>query len=586
MTELFGLWSCTGEPLDPAAHEPAWAALAACAGSPRAEVRAGSLWLSGPNAHTRTDPADPRAHVGFLLEDATHGLRGHFACARLVDGALVLERSISGGERLVWARLGPVMWFASSLRLLLAHPRIHPTMHRPALAEVLLTGRTCFGAHTLLEEVSEVMAGQQLVCDPAPGRPALAHPEALRMPEGDPDQLGRQLFERLTEAVAAAAGPSRPVPVALSGGIDSSAIAASAVEAFGADNVAALTYEFDDDDHPVETHYARQVCEHLGISHHDVFQLSPAGFVERIPEMVWRSENPAHWPKTFMLEIAEAVRARGFDRYLTGFGFGSHMEWMRQIGRWVGRLPGGALRRAWRRARFIHGGRHRGLHWLHPALEPPHPRIYHMMIRLLAHAGRIDSVEAAYPEVMRPLIEALTPVSELEPELEALDPVTRFQRVACTHMLSCIDVTRPERASRQLGVWRISPGHFTSTIAHAYFPPADTSQLTRAQRQLRPGKLLLRQAYAERLPDAVIYRIKSWADAVASEGWIQAGRVAMCSALSGFPADFDRFGPGWRRAVCAWEPDSILATCLGTRLWEALLEVHTPPTWDEVRDSS
>lgn len=63
-----------------------------------------------------------------------------------------------------------------------------------------------------------------------------------------PEELGRRFRDALTEAVAAAAGSERPVCVALSGGIDSSAIAAAAVDAFGAGGVEAITYEFGDPD--------------------------------------------------------------------------------------------------------------------------------------------------------------------------------------------------------------------------------------------------------------------------------------------------------------------------------------------------
>ena len=553
--------------------------------STREEVRLERLWLSAPEASlTRHDAGVLQAHVGFLTEpriDRVRGVpEGHASLVRFDGDHLSLWRNLSGGERLVYTRLGDELWFASSLKLLLCHPDIAFEIDPAMLAEVLLTGRTCFGDRALVRGVREVMAGQVLRCTPEPARQQTFYERAIRMPEGSPESLAREMFDNLTEAVVAAAGSERPVPVALSGGIDSSAVIASAVEAFGADQVTALTYEFDDEDHPVETDFARQVCEHLGVEDHRIFKLSKRGFFDRIPEMIWRSESLVNWPKTFMLEVAEAVEREGFDRYLTGFGFGSHMDWMREVGDAMRWLPSSMLRPYWRWGRFEVGGMYRGLYKLPPALEPPHPRVYHFMVRLLHHAGVFPDLHGAYPELLHPLIDAMEPLDALEPGLLEREPVARFQHLACSHMLSCIDVSRTERPSREVGAYRVAPGHFSQALPYAYFPLANKSGLDTEEKRLRPGKYLLRAAYRERLPDTVIYRIKSWADAVASDAWVQHARQEMCIRQVNFPGAFSRFGEDWRRAVCYWEPHSILATCLGYQAWENLITSPDVPTWE------
>ena len=551
-------------------------------------VKTDQLWVSCASANLTRDERTLQAYVGFLVEpNDTRGVpEGHAATMRFHDNTLSLWRNLAGGERLVYSRIAGELWFASSLKLLLAHPLIDFSIDPAMLAEVLLTGRTCFGDRTLVEGVREVMAGQVVRCVPEPRAPVIFDQKSLAMKEGSPEELGEAMFDQLTEAVVQAAGTSRPVPIALSGGIDSSAVIASAGEAFGADQVTALTYEFDDEEHPVETDYARMVCAHLGVEDHRVFKLSKGAFFDRIPEMIWRSESLVNWPKTFMLQVAEAVAKEGFDRYLTGFGFGSHMDWMRDIAHALSWLPAAVISRYWRFGRFEVGGRYRGLYEVHPALEPPHPRVYHFMARLLHHTGKLPDLERMYPEALHPLLEAMEPLGVLEPELSKLDPVARFQQIACTHMLSCIDVSRTERPSREVGALRIAPGHFANVLPYAYFPMLEKRGLSKEEKQLRPGKFLLRAAYGERLPDEVIYRIKSWADAVASDSWIQEGRVELCKRLATFPGGFSRFGGGWRAAVCHWEPHSILATSLGYLAWETLITSPELPTWETMADLS
>lgn len=597
MADFFGRWSCSEAPLSSAGDAiNAWSALALFAASmdalsgstftppkrTREELRTDRFWLSAPTASLVRADGVTQAYVGFLTKplDVRGVPEGHAALVRHDGHQISLWRNLSGGERLVYIRIAGEVWFASSLKLLLKHPQVAFRIDPAMLAEVLLTGRTCFGDRTLVADVREVMAGQVVHFAPEPTAPRSFYEQAIRMPQGAPESLADQMFDNLTEAVVSAAGSTRPVAVALSGGIDSSAVIASAVEAFGADQVTALTYEFDDVDHPVETDFARQVCAHLGIEDHRIFKLSKRGFFDRIPEMIWRSESLVNWPKTFMLEVAEEVERQGFDRYLTGFGFGSHMDWMREVADALAWLPSSLLRSYWRWGRFEVGGMYRGLYRIHPALEPPHPRVYHFMVRLLHQAGVFADLRGAYPEALHPLVEAMEPLESLEPGLLEMEPVARFQHVACSHMLSCIDVSRTERPSREVGAYRVAPGHFSAVLPYAYFPPASKVGLSAEEKRLRPGKYLLRAAYRERLPDTVIYRIKSWADAVASDTWVQHARREMCIRQVNFPGAFSRFGEDWRSAVCHWEPHSILATCLGYQAWENLITSPELPTWE------
>jgi len=458
-----------------------------------------------------------------------------------------------------------------------------PALQTKVLDEVLLTGLTMFGTETLHAGIHEVMPGHALTLTAQDiGQQRLVNSELLVAPRGAPEALAREFRDKLTNSVAACAGPTRPVVVALSGGIDSSAIAAAAVEAFGANAVHAITYEFDDPGHSVETQYAKMVADKLGIVRHHIFALKTEEYHAAIPEMIYRSESLVHWPKSFMLLVAREVKRLGYDRYLTGFGIGSHLSYLSELGKV---LPKAAslVTSHWKSARFSHRRWPDRVARLHPSLELPHPRLYYLLVQLLAQRGYVRDISSFFPPELHPLIHE-APADPLDNDDMPLGQW--LQHKALARGVGCIDVTRSEKPSRELGVYRISPAHFDSCIPYAHFPIEPTPRLYSEARSLRPGKQLLRLAYQGILPDEVLYRVKSWGDAVASDCWLRTGRRMMLSVLPGFPHDFGEYGAHYPKTIQGWEPKSILATSLALRMWMRIfLELPAPaepPTWHEL----
>ena len=201
-------------------------------------------------------------------------------------GALTLVRSPSGGERLYYTQLGDLVLFAASVKPLLACPLVSRNLNLSAVNEVLLTGLPNFGYGTLFDGVNEVLPGHAVTIRRTVGLQAWCIDKALRSKEGPPERLAREFREGLNQAVHNAIGLQRPVAVALSGGIDSSAIAAAAVEAVGSNGVHAFTWKFDDPRHPTETHYAEEVVRRLGIRHHHIFKVTLQDFLRDIPEVI------------------------------------------------------------------------------------------------------------------------------------------------------------------------------------------------------------------------------------------------------------------------------------------------------------
>jgi asparagine synthetase B (glutamine-hydrolysing) len=526
-----------------------------------AEARQGALWLLA-----RRDKLFPGgAYEGFIpegespgqaaVEDWRQAPEGHFVLASARPGRLSLLRALSGGERLFHARVDGTLLFSSSLRPLLAHPRIARRLNAAKLREAMLTGLTLSGEETLIDGISEVAPGHVLHLS----GDAIAHRwhyEGLLQPlQGSPQRLAARYRDALARAVAISAGPSRPVAVTLSGGIDSAAIAALAVEAFGAGAVTAFTYEFDDPRHrPSETPYAAEVCRRLGIRDHRVFRIGFDQFLAAIPETVWRAESFVHWPKAFLLVASKRIREAGFERYLCGFGVGSHMGYYEEIARLLRWLPAPLLALYWNLAQ----GRGGWLERLHPALAVPNQRVRHFLLNLLG--GGVD-------EAFRGM-----PTAEL------------LRHQSFSHLVSCIDVTRWEKPLRELGVHRVSPAHFASTIPYAYLNYRPAAAPWSEARQLRPGKHLLRLAMRDVLPESVLYRRKSWADAVVSRAWLSAGARWMRSAV---PEYWRIAGPEARAsALRRWDARSpqhaVTALAFWSRIFVDRPPSARPPRWEEL----
>jgi hypothetical protein len=495
-------------------------------------------------------------------------------------GELYLVRSLSGGERLYFTRDGHRVTFATSLRPLLAlsaAPRFDARHRR----DIAMAGLPLFGDGSLVAGIREVLPGH-VACFNGSGVEQHFYCRSVVVPpRADPARLAARFRQALTDSVALAIGRRRPVAVALSGGIDSAAVINAAVDLVGADQVVAFTQVFDDPTHSDETAYAHAVCARLGIRDHRVFRVGLADFIRAIPETVWRAESHLHWPKAFLLPFSRHIRDAGFDQYLTGFGVGSHLAHIDDIASLLRRVPAALLFRLWRLAHF-HGWR-----WLdagealHPGLAMPNRRLYFLVLATLHAAGKLDTMAPYYPKDYAPLLDA----HAHEPPQTQGDTAEVIRTQGLTHLASCIDVTRWEKPLREIGACRVSPAHWLSCLPYAYVPYAPRPAAWRRARRLRPGKELLRLGFADSLPQTVLYRQKSWADAVISPTWYRAGIHWMSRVASAADHLMAPFDPA---AVADWDRRSPQAALTALRFWHRIFieqpPRNAPPTWESLHE--
>jgi asparagine synthase (glutamine-hydrolysing) len=195
-------------------------------------------------------------------------LDGMFALA-LWDGAerrLLLARDRMGEKPLFYTRVDDLLIFASELTGVLAHPAVDATLDHRALREYLALEYVP-APRSIIAGVSKLEPGCMLVVERGAARvrrywsidPRTAQPEPSY-----PDAVST-LRVRLDEAVRSRLISDVPLGVFLSGGLDSSAIAALAAR-HGALDTFSIGFEEQSFD---ESGHARAVARHIGSRHHE-----------------------------------------------------------------------------------------------------------------------------------------------------------------------------------------------------------------------------------------------------------------------------------------------------------------------------
>lgn len=514
------------------------------------------------------------------------GPEGHFTAiwADPARGEFRILRDPTGGERIYFSMENGVLLFSSSLKALLEWRKDQAALDPEIAFERGLAELTLFGDRTLIAGVHEVLPGHRLTVRDGEIRQEWVWGNLLEPLEGDPAGLARGLRAALKDAVERCLPPNGEIAIAVSGGIDSAAVAALAVELAGPDRVRAFTYEYQDPGHPSETALAAATCRHLGIRDHRVIPITLDDFLDCVPGAVWSAEDPGYWKRSYPIALAKASAAAGHDRFLTGFGIGSHMGFLEELGGALEFLPVPELSlRFWRGARET--GRTAG--WpsrLHPGLEAPMHRLYYPLLALLRARGIVSDLRPFFPESLAPFIESALDSDRVARDLESLSalPLARqAQTAAFLHMNSCADAVRCERVSREFGAVWLGPAHFPSCLPYFYLPPHPLPPLGDPRRRWRPGKLLLREAMRGVLPDEVMHQKKNWSQTIGSRAWRDRA-LARMDAAAGPSWDALRplFGAGFDDAR-RYSPEGMIPLAFWHRLF--LERGRTsPPSWAEL----
>lgn len=205
------------------------------------------LQAKGYTFRTRSDTEVVLLSYLAFGEDAPCYLNGIFAFA-IWDGRyerLFASRDRLGVKPFFFAERGQGLIFGSELKTLLAHPLVAAEIDEEGLAEVLALAPSRTPGHGVFRNVRELRAGHSLRFDRA-GVTVWPYWRLESRPHAD-DRVTTvaTVRELLADAVWRQLISDVPIGVLLSGGLDSSAVAAFAGRALAADGRPLVTYSVD-----------------------------------------------------------------------------------------------------------------------------------------------------------------------------------------------------------------------------------------------------------------------------------------------------------------------------------------------------
>jgi len=256
--------------------------------------------------------------------DCVHHLRGMFAFA-IWDKRrqrLFCARDRLGIKPFYYARVGTRFAFASEIKALFELADFKPSLNRRTLPEFCAFGYLSSG-ETLFEGVCKLLPGCHLTIDlqRPESKPEIKQywdldisPAENGLSESDYVQQFRTLFD---DTVRLHLMSDVPVGVFLSGGLDSSSIAA-AMASFRDDPIETFSVGYAED-HFSELPYAREMAKHIGSRHNEVI-LGPEEFFASLPALTWHEDEPIVWPSSVSLYYVSRLAREKVKVVLTGEG--------------------------------------------------------------------------------------------------------------------------------------------------------------------------------------------------------------------------------------------------------------------------
>jgi asparagine synthase (glutamine-hydrolysing) len=255
--------------------------------------------------------------------DAVQRFRGMFAFAVWDQPARTLFccRDRLGIKPLYYWFSGRVFVFASEIKALLEHPDVSPALDPDALDEYLAFGYLS-SEKTLFHGIRKLMPGHHLTLRVGDDSCALDIQKYWDVPAPEHEDRDDAYWiaetrRRLEETVRMRLMSDVPLGMFLSGGVDSSAIAAlikrmtsGAVKTF---SVGYPEAQFS------ELSYAAEVARAIGTEHHEVV-VGMDDFFEHLPRLIWHEDEPIAWPSSVALYFVSRLAAREVKVVLTGEG--------------------------------------------------------------------------------------------------------------------------------------------------------------------------------------------------------------------------------------------------------------------------
>ena len=286
-------------------------------------------------------------------DDCVERFRGMFAFA-IWDAPkrrLLLVRDRLGIKPLYWTMAGDTLLFGSEIKALLASGMVEAVANHAVLPEVLSTRYTS-GEETLFRGINKLLPGHRLVFEG--GAVGIQQywdlPTRTDSPESPAASPVERFKELLEESVRLRLMADVPLGMFLSGGIDSSAIAAIMARMIDRPlqtfSVAFKDRAFN------ELEYAREVARSIGAVSHEIV-IDDQDFFGALPKLVWHEDEPIAHPSSVPLYFVSALARQhvtvvltgeGSDELLAGYGKYPRVAWNWRAGTVYERMLPAAVR--------------------------------------------------------------------------------------------------------------------------------------------------------------------------------------------------------------------------------------------------
>jgi asparagine synthase (glutamine-hydrolysing) len=254
-------------------------------------------------------------------------LRGMFAFVIWDKNArkLFCARDRLGKKPFYYFWDGRTFVYGSEIKALLEHPAVSPQLDESLLPEYLAFGYVS-EQRTLFRGIRKLMPGHDLTLDLSALTPEPVIRQYWDIPDPTPQQRlehrddGSWISEcrdRLEHTVHMRLMSDVPLGMFLSGGVDSSAIAALMKRNFtGPVKTFAVGYQ---EAEYSELSYARHVADAIGTTHHEVV-VGMEEFFNALPRLIWHEDEPIAWPSSVSLYFVSKLAREHVTVVLTGEG--------------------------------------------------------------------------------------------------------------------------------------------------------------------------------------------------------------------------------------------------------------------------
>ena len=320
------------------------------------------LEAKGHRYRTRSDTETILHLYEEEADRCVESLQGMFAFALWdrLGQRLLLARDRLGIKPLYYRVTDRELLFASEIKAILAVSSDRPMMNYAVLPEFLAT-RYVAGDETFFQGIRKLPPGHVFTWSPTGG------PQRRRywsLPTGTDhsparfEQRADELRTRLEASVRSHLMSDVPLGLFLSGGLDSSGLAAL-MAPMVSERIRTFSVGFDDAASN-ELPFARLAARAVGATHHEIV-LSPDDFFGSLPRLIWHEDEPIAFPSSIALNFVSrlarphvkvVLTGEGADELFLGYNWYRLTAWNEDLGRRYRAWTPPALRRGVRHAVF------------------------------------------------------------------------------------------------------------------------------------------------------------------------------------------------------------------------------------------